>query len=80
MFLCHRALLPFQLQAVANLTTAIQSGNLNAARAAYARARPPYEQFEVIVLAPLIPEQAQPLRNRMCRSWPARHSLVSSTR
>ena len=39
--------MPYQIEAVENLTAAIQSGSLPAARAAYSRARYPYEQMEV---------------------------------
>ena len=39
--------MPYQIAAVENLTAAIQSGSLPAARAAYSRARYPYEQMEV---------------------------------
>ena len=42
-----RALMPYQIEAVENLTAAIQGGSLPAARAAYTRARYPYEQIEV---------------------------------
>lgn len=42
-----RALLPTQLRLVANLTAAIQSRDLDAAKAAYTRSRPVYEQIEV---------------------------------
>ena len=42
-----RALLPTQLQLVANLTAAIQSKDLDAAKTAYTRSRPVYEQIEV---------------------------------
>lgn len=39
--------MPYQIAAVENLTAAIQSGSLPAARAAYSRVRYPYEQMEV---------------------------------
>ena len=46
MCLC-RALLPAQQELAANLTAAIETQDLNAAKAAYLRLRPIYEQIEV---------------------------------